>query len=246
MYLGIETSGEQTGLALIRDDQVLAAVSEATQAKHNEMIFGLLDTLFAGAGMGLDRVTGIGVSIGPGMFTSLRVGLSVAKGFAMSRGIPLKGISTLDALAETALRRLRQQAEKTLPTLRQEGQAETSPEPQIIPVIDAHKNEVYTALYQGTSRRSEYQVTRPEALAQLCVGDVVLCGSGVRRYQATLESVFGTRAAVLDQDYPAPETIARMAAAQIAAGSADDFAQLSPVYLRRTDAELRREERSRA
>ena len=80
----------------------------------------------------------------------------------------------------------------------------------------------------------------------LRVQPCVLCGSGVPRYRDVLQSVFGTRATYLDLDYPAPEIIAQMAGAQIAAAAADDYAQLAPIYLRRTDAELRRESESRA
>ena len=104
VFLGIETSGEYTALALIREEpQVLARlVNELTQACHNEQVFKLLDRLFAeGSGFELTRLDGIGVTIGPGMFTSLRVGLSVAKGLAMTCGIALKGINTLDAMALT-------------------------------------------------------------------------------------------------------------------------------------------------
>lgn len=221
-FLGIETSGEYTALALVRGSQRLATVSELTQARHNERIFDLLDRVFAEARVELSRLDGIGVTIGPGMFTSLRVGLSVAKGLAMSREIPLKGVNTLDAMALTAIA----QGESA-------GQC-------LLPVIDAHKGEVYCAVFQGAERRTDYLVRAPHELPALVQGPVTLCAAAALPYRSALETGFGSRAKFRFIDHPAPETIAALAQQELDSGRADDVATLSPLYLRRTDAELRR------
>ena len=222
IYLGIETSGEYTALALTRGPQVLAAVDELTQAKHNERVFDLLDGMFAEAGLELTRLDGIGVTIGPGMFTSLRVGLSVAKGLAMTCGIAMKGVNTLDAMAHTALAR------------------PETPEPSLLPLVDARKGEVYCAIYDGRMRRTDYLLLAPDELPALVPGPVTLCVAAALPYRSALESAFGPRAKFLTMNHPAPETIAALAQQEIDAGRADDVATLSPLYLRRTDAELRR------
>jgi len=222
IFLGIETSGEYTALALTRGPQVLAAVNELTQAKHNERVFNLLDRMFAEAGVDLTRLDGIGVTIGPGMFTSLRVGLSVAKGLAMTCGVAVKGINTLDAMAHTALAR------------------PEAPETSLLPVIDARKGEVYCAVFQGRTRRTDYLLLAPDELPALVSGPVTLCTAAELPYRSALETGFGSRAKFLTINHPAPETIAALAQQDINAGRADDVATLSPLYLRRTDAELRR------
>jgi tRNA threonylcarbamoyladenosine biosynthesis protein TsaB len=231
VYLGIETSGQQTALALVTSNAVLASVSELTAARHNERIFDLLDQVFAQVPAAPAQLAGIGVAIGPGMFSALRVGLSVAKGLAMTHNIPLKGIGTLDALVMTAFK---DQSAHT-------GQL---PAATILPLIDAHKDEVYWALYRGRDRSGDFRLDAPERLAQTVPGEVVLFGSGVEPYRATLESVFGSRATMLNIDYPSAAVIADAARAAIETGNADDHVNLSPLYLRRTEAEVQREKRT--
>jgi tRNA A37 threonylcarbamoyladenosine modification protein TsaB len=69
---------------------------------------------------------------------------------------------------------------------------------------------------------------------------VTLCTAAALPYRSALETGFGPRAKFLNMNHPAPETIAALAKQEIDAGRADDVATLSPLYLRRTDAELRR------
>jgi tRNA threonylcarbamoyladenosine biosynthesis protein TsaB len=223
-FLGIETSGEHTALALVAGDSILARAAELTRAGHNERIFELLDELFRSASVATDRLSGIGITIGPGMFTSLRVGLAVAKGISLSHRVPLKGINTLDAIVHTAL------------------STDSGPAADrfFLPLVDARKGELYCALYQGTTRRSEYLVLNPAELPGLTETAVTLCGMDSLPARAALKASFGSRAVYVSVEHPAPEQVARRARAEILAGRADNAASLSPVYLRRTDAELRR------
>jgi tRNA threonylcarbamoyladenosine biosynthesis protein TsaB len=239
IYLGIETSGEYTALALTRGPQVLATANELTQAKHNERVFDLLDGMFAEAGLELTRLDGIGVTIGPGMFTSLRVGLSVAKGLAMTCGIALKGINTLDAMAHTALAQP-EATPGTAPEFPAPGNSRGQSLPSLLPLVDARKGEVYCAVYDGRTRRTDYLLLAPDELPALVPGPVTLCVAAALPYRSALESAFGPRAKFLVMNHPAPETIAALAQQEIDAGRADDVATLSPLYLRRTDAEVRR------
>lgn len=224
LLLGLETSGQETALALVQDDATIASVREPTQARHNEAIFGLLSRLFASIGRKAGELSGIGVSIGPGMFTSLRVGLSVAKGLALSFGIPLKGINTLDGLALTARRQYPELSDR-LP---------------LLPLIDARKGEVYCASYLGVERQTDFQVIAPEKLAGLVPGAVAVCGSGVRPYRSTIESAFGPRAQLIELDYPSAEIIAGQTWRLLRRDGPDLLESLTPLYLRRTDAELKR------
>jgi tRNA threonylcarbamoyladenosine biosynthesis protein TsaB len=224
IFLGIETSGEYTALALVTGDSVLARSVEPTRAGHNERIFELLDELFRSASATPDRLSGVGVTIGPGMFTSLRVGLAVAKGISLSHRVPLKGVSTLDAIVHTVI----------------SADPGSAGNRCFLPLVDARKGELYCALYQGTTRRSEYLVLNPAELPGLTDAAVTLCGSDTLPGRAALEAAFGGRAVYVPVEHPGPEQVARLARFEILAGRADDAASLSPVYLRRTDAELHR------
>ncbi|MBM3315614.1 tRNA (adenosine(37)-N6)-threonylcarbamoyltransferase complex dimerization subunit type 1 TsaB, partial [candidate division WOR-3 bacterium] len=124
LVLGIETSGTDTGVALLAGEQVLAEISCPSVSGHNENLLRLVRQA-----LGAHTVAGlavIGVTIGPGMFTALRVGLAVAKGLALAAGAGLKGIGTLDALA-----------------------AAVGGSGEVLTLVDARRREVYAALFRG-------------------------------------------------------------------------------------------------
>ena len=104
--LAIETATSVCSAALLRDDEVIAEVSEITDRRHNETLPDMILGLLQKAGIAPGDIRLVAVSIGPGSFTGLRVGLSFAKGWAITTGATLSPVGTLDALAE----RLRQTA----------------------------------------------------------------------------------------------------------------------------------------
>lgn len=99
MLLALDTSTAQTGLALYNGIQVLAELSWNSRLRHTVEMAPAILALLQRAGLEMSEVKAIGVAIGPGSFTSLRVGLSLAKGIALARHIPLLGIPSLDILA---------------------------------------------------------------------------------------------------------------------------------------------------
>ncbi|MEW6093213.1 MAG: tRNA (adenosine(37)-N6)-threonylcarbamoyltransferase complex dimerization subunit type 1 TsaB [Chloroflexota bacterium] len=99
MLLAIDTSTVQLGLALYDGAQVMAELTWTSRARHTEELAPALAGLFTRCGKTMDDVQALGVAIGPGSFTSLRVGLAFAKGLALARRIPLVGVRTLDVTA---------------------------------------------------------------------------------------------------------------------------------------------------
>jgi tRNA threonylcarbamoyladenosine biosynthesis protein TsaB len=99
MLLAIDTSTAQVGLALYDGNQILGEMTWTTKQHHTVELSPALMGLIARAGLTMESVTALGVAIGPGSFTSLRVGLSLAKGIALARHIPVIGIPTLDIIA---------------------------------------------------------------------------------------------------------------------------------------------------
>lgn len=99
MLLAIDTSTAQVGLALYDGTQVLSEMTWTTRQHHTTELAPALSGLLARSGNSMDMVSALGVAIGPGSFTSLRVGLSLVKGIALARHLPVIGIPTLDILA---------------------------------------------------------------------------------------------------------------------------------------------------
>lgn len=99
MLLAIDTSTPQIGLALYKDHRVIAEQNWSSDRMHTVELAPSVLELLRRCGSSVEDVEGIGVAIGPGSFTSLRVGLSFVKGLSFARGIPVTGINSLDILA---------------------------------------------------------------------------------------------------------------------------------------------------
>lgn len=99
MLLAIDTSTAQVGLALYDGVQVLGEMTWTTRQHHTTELAPAVAGLLSRSGASMDAVGALGVAIGPGSFTSLRVGLALAKGIALARHLPLIGISTMDIIA---------------------------------------------------------------------------------------------------------------------------------------------------
>jgi tRNA threonylcarbamoyladenosine biosynthesis protein TsaB len=99
MLLALDTSTPQIGIALYDGARVLAEHLWVSKARHTVELAPAVAQMLQQTGTDISQVAAIGVAIGPGSFTSLRVGLAFGKGLAMSRSLPLVGIPTLDILA---------------------------------------------------------------------------------------------------------------------------------------------------
>jgi tRNA threonylcarbamoyladenosine biosynthesis protein TsaB len=99
MLLAIDTSTAQVGLALYDGNQILSEMTWTTHQHHTTELAPAINGLLKRCGVSMDSLGALGVAVGPGSFTSLRVGLSLAKGIALARHLPLIGIPTLDIIA---------------------------------------------------------------------------------------------------------------------------------------------------
>ena len=99
MLLAVDTSSSQLGLALYNGAQVVAESVWPSRARHTVELAPALVELFQRTGVKMDDIQALGVALGPGSFTSLRVGLAFVKGLALARDLPLIGIQTLDWVA---------------------------------------------------------------------------------------------------------------------------------------------------
>jgi tRNA threonylcarbamoyladenosine biosynthesis protein TsaB len=204
-----------------RDGVVLAEGVHREARSHTASLPMLVERVLGEAGLALEDVEGVAISIGPGSFTGLRVGLALAKGIAYAGGLPLIGVPTLEALAWSA---------------------EAEPGTTICAALDARKHEVYAALFapeaEGPRRLTPDLALAPEALALRLPQPCTLVGDAGEVYSAQL----GAHARLLPfaTHHPRGGVIARLGGARLAAGEADNTGTLEPVYVRAPDAELPR------
>lgn len=223
MILGLDTSTEILGLALLKEGRVVQSLSLAVGRRHSEMLPSALDSFLTEAGAKVTDLTGLAVSIGPGSFTGLRVGLSFAKGLAHALELPIVGVPTLLTLA-------RGFASKGLP---------------IGALLDARKGEVFCAFFQEKEgelvRMTPDRALSPEAFASEIKEPTLLVGSGVRVYGDLFKTKLGSLAVFVspNPEAPDPSDIAYLGWQRLMQGERDDLGSLEPVYVRASDAELK-------
>ena len=99
IVLGLDTCLNACSVAVLDGDRVLAYATELMARGHQERLAPLAQRTVAEAGLRFDRLERVGVTVGPGSFTGLRVGVAFAKGLAAALGVPAAGVGTLEALA---------------------------------------------------------------------------------------------------------------------------------------------------
>lgn len=99
LVAAIESSTSRSSVALVDGDRVVAAASTTRPRRHGEFLTPSLAFCLSQAGVGVDRIGGVAVGLGPGLYTGLRVGIATAQTFAAARGLPTVGVSGLDVLA---------------------------------------------------------------------------------------------------------------------------------------------------
>ena len=215
--LAVETSTLAGGAALVDGDRVLGHYLLDVSVTHSERLMVAVDRLLGDAGVTPRDLDGLAVAVGPGSFTGLRVGISAVKGLALALGIPIAAVPTLDAMAASL-------PFAALP---------------VCPVLDARKNEVYASRYRwdGSAMRREweYLAVAPAELAGRLDGPTVLLGDA-----AGVIASPHARLAPATHRAPSPATVGLLGHARLTAGETVAAADLVPIYLRPSEAELKR------
>ncbi len=230
MYiLGIETSTRTGGAAVVAEDGIVAHYSLNIEVTYSERLMSTIDRVIKDAGLDLSAIDGFAVSIGPGSFTGLRVGLSTVKGLAFATGKPVAAVPTLRALAWN------------LPY---------SAYP-VCPMLDARKNQVYAALYQyqgpALAQVMEETAISLQELAGRITGPTVFTGEAALLFHTEIGKEFGERAlfAPLSSCSPSSAAVAEIGLSMIKSGGIVDPDVLTPRYIRRPEAEVAWEKRQR-
>jgi tRNA threonylcarbamoyladenosine biosynthesis protein TsaB len=239
--LGIDTATIVASVAVVDDGSLLAegqAHDEASgvhfgrgtgPAKHAQTLIPLMDRVLYQAGLSLDQVATIAVSIGPGSFTGLRIGLSAVKGLAYQTRVAVVGVPTLTALAARV----------------------NDWEGLICAILDARKKEVYAGLFYRRAHELERvcddAVESPERTIEKVLTSAkgrpcLFIGDGLRSYAETIEGALGEQAILtLGNHYRSTASaIARLGATRFVNCGPDSLEFLAPLYLRPSEAELHR------
>jgi tRNA threonylcarbamoyladenosine biosynthesis protein TsaB len=202
-FAAIETSTEWCSVALW-DQGEIAGLERRAGNRHSELALPMLQKL-----LGESRVDAVAFGAGPGAFTGLRIACGLAQGIAFGRGIPVIGVSTLEAMAE-------------------ESGAERA-----VACIDARMREVYYAALEkragGWHEVVPAQCVAPHAAPPPSGDGWVGVGNGFEVYREQLRSKVSV---VRSTVHPTALSVAILAAPRLAAGEGVDAAQAAPVYLR--------------
>jgi tRNA threonylcarbamoyladenosine biosynthesis protein TsaB len=220
--LAVESATLSGGAALLDGDRLLGEVTLNIAITHSERLLSAVDRLLSDCGMTPAELEGLAVSVGPGSFTGLRVGLATVKGLAMALDLPVAAVPTLDALAAR------------LPFA----------DAPVCPILDARKGEVYLALYRWRgdhmTREGEYLALPPERASAELTGPVILLGDGVEACRPWLGRLGDlARLAPAAQRLPSAATVAEIGHVLLSAGRGVDAEAVAPLYLRPSEAELR-------
>ncbi|WP_204479341.1 tRNA (adenosine(37)-N6)-threonylcarbamoyltransferase complex dimerization subunit type 1 TsaB [Aeromonas veronii] len=215
--LAVDTATEACSAALLVGDKLFSRWEEAPR-DHTRKILPMVQAVLEDAGISLSDLDAIAFGRGPGSFTGVRIGISVAQGLAFGAGVPLIGISTLAAMAQGAYR--------------------LDGAEQVLTAIDARMNEVYFGRYELIDGRMQLVgdevVSEPAALVDVRgkLADRVTCvGTGFETYGETLSGL-ADELADSQVRFPAAEDMLPLARAAWLAGEAVPVEQATPVYLR--------------
>lgn len=215
IILGIDTSSAVCGLALseaILDEiKPIAQIGLNIPNAHSEKIMLLLEDLLRNAGVDKKSIGAIAVSIGPGSFTGLRIGLSTAKGLAYGLDIPIVSTPTLDVIAEKV---------KFL-------------ENPLVVATTSRKNEFYCCSYEQGQRTSDYLVLTEEELFHKVVPDTVLICDAAERIIGKMPENLRKSVLIMDKSFSYPDAfyVTTMGYRKIISRQTDSLSELVPMYV---------------
>ena len=221
IWLGIDTANSPLSVAIVKDGQTLAEITQNIKLTHSVGAMPAVEEIFERVKLKPAQIDAIAVSEGPGSYTGVRIGVSIAKTLAWTLKKPLVGISSLKALAANV----------------------SMYNGLICPIVDARRQNVYTALYEGTNLEEVMEDTHEhidELLIKLKMFDrpVLFVGSDVEMYKEHIEERIGALAiyAPISQSLPRASEVIRIAA-QAELPSPEDVHNFTPQYRRIAEAE---------
>jgi tRNA threonylcarbamoyladenosine biosynthesis protein TsaB len=223
LVLGIETSTTHASVAIGTQSEVVASYELGRGKSQDQVLIPAAEGLLADAGLAWSDIGGIAVGLGPGLFTGLRVGVATGKALAQTLAISIVGLSSLDVLAY-AVRYSRR---------------------TICACIDARRKEVFWAFYNpvpgGVQRMTEFRCAPAEHCAYEIEArgePVIAVGNGPHIYASAFEDVKRIEFAGIAESTPRAVPLTEIAVNRLLREESDRLAEVRPLYIRKSDAEM--------
>jgi tRNA threonylcarbamoyladenosine biosynthesis protein TsaB len=222
MELCIDTSTRYASVGISQEGRILVELAWRSERNHSVELVPALRRVMEHAVVSVEDLTAVFAALGPGGFSALRVGLSVAKSLAMARGIPLVGVNTLDIEAA--------------PFLGLAG--------PLSAVIGAGRSKVYLGRYVSpSSQEPDYRVVERERLEETLDDGTILCGEEA----GAVRDLISARVSVIETPPPTrtASALAKLAYDRLRVGSTDDPDMLQPIYMHSAQFEKAKQARER-
>ena len=233
IILSIETATGCGSVALTKggmnNGKLLAEATAQPEVTHSRRLLGSVDWVMQAAGVSWEELDGVAISLGPGSFTGLRIGMAAAKGIVFATQKPLIGVQTLDAIALSC------------PII----------DRPLWCLLDARKQEIYAACYQAgphglPEQCSPVEAIRPERLLERIKGPALLAGSGLNEYHDLFAEKEDLQLISPALSSPSAVRIGFLAAEQLLRGEIHDPATIAPMYVRASEAEVNLQKKNAA
>lgn len=228
----LDTATSHASLALSEGEKILRYQNVVLEKSLANSLTLLISRLLVKAGISLKTIDGFAVGLGPGSFTSLRVGLATVKALSFATGKPVVGVPSLDTLARSVKR---------------------TGMDAVCALCDARRNLFYACLYvpalEGLERKSEYLLAPLDEILGLCAGKILFVGDGIKSARAIIEqkssgglkgSGFSPYFVDERQWFPQAKYMLAYARERLERGDGDDINKLLPLYLYPEDCQVRR------
>ena len=221
--LALDTATQSCSVAIVDDGLLLAELTRANVKTHARHVMDLIETVCRAADLKAEEMDGFAVTIGPGSFTGLRIGVSTIKGLAFSLAKPVAGVSSLAALAW-------QSAQSAY---------------LICPLLDARKKEVYACRYRFQNNELKRDVAEKVLSPAEAVSGIrepsIFVGNAAQMHREKISDELGELAhfASLGQHTIRASSIAWLSITGFCRKQTEDVALLVPHYIRKPDAEIK-------
>ncbi|MDD3375667.1 MAG: tRNA (adenosine(37)-N6)-threonylcarbamoyltransferase complex dimerization subunit type 1 TsaB [Candidatus Omnitrophica bacterium] len=225
--LNLDSSTKIFSIAVSKDKEILSTCSLRLEKALSVSIIPMIDSVLKKANFSLENIDGFAVGVGPGSFTSLRVGLSTVKAFGMVTQKPVVGVSSLDVIAQGA---------KDLGS------------DQICVLCDARRSMVFSSVYKirnnQLKRVSAYFLSEAKDVLKKIKGDCLFVGDGVEIFEKEIKAYFKGKNNIVFGDeknnYAKADDLAVLSFERFKSKKIDNINTLTPMYLYPKDCQVRR------